>query len=49
MKELGIKPGPEMGEILKTLLAEVLGHPSNNQKEILLKRAAQLMKGISEE
>lgn len=49
LKELGIKPGPEMGEILKTLLAEVLGHPSNNQKDILLKRAAQLMKGISEE
>ena len=44
LKNLGIKPGPEMGEILKTLLGEVLGRPSMNTKEILMKRASQLKK-----
>ena len=43
LKSLGIAPGPEMGEILKTLLSEVLGTPSRNTKEQLMKRAAQLM------
>ncbi|MBQ2238652.1 MAG: CCA tRNA nucleotidyltransferase [Lachnospiraceae bacterium] len=32
----GIKPGKEMGELLKELLEEVISHPENNQKEILL-------------
>ena len=41
---LGITPGPEMGEILKTLLGEVLGTPSLNTKEQLIRRAGQLMK-----
>lgn len=33
---LGIKPGKEIGEILKGLLEEVLEDPSKNQKEYLL-------------
>ena len=44
LKALGITPGPEMGEILKTLLGEVLGTPSLNTKEQLIRRAGQLMK-----
>jgi tRNA nucleotidyltransferase (CCA-adding enzyme) len=42
LKEIGIEPGPKMGEILKMLLREVLGTPSMNEKEALIKRASQL-------
>lgn len=34
--EAGIKPGPELGEILEMLLAEVLKNPENNTREYLL-------------
>lgn len=34
--KIGIKPGKEIGEILDFLLQEVLEHPENNTKEILL-------------
>ena len=34
----GIKPGPQMGEILNTLLEEVLEDPKKNQKAYLLER-----------
>ncbi len=42
MKELGIKPGPGMGEILKRLLDEVIEAPSLNNPEYLEKRALSL-------
>lgn len=35
---MGIKPGKEIGAILKSLLDEVLEDPSRNQKELLLER-----------
>lgn len=37
LKELGVKPGPEMGEILKTLLDKVLAKPELNTREELEK------------
>lgn len=37
----GMKPGKELGEILKALLEEVLEDPSCNEKEILLKKAKE--------
>lgn len=40
----GMKPGKEMGEILKGLLEAVLSDPSLNKKEILLKKARMLAK-----
>lgn len=33
---LGMKPGKEMGQVLKSLLDHVLDHPEDNVKEILL-------------
>lgn len=35
---LGMKPGKEMGEVLKELLNYVLDHPEDNVKEILLEK-----------
>lgn len=35
---LGMKPGKEMGQVLKDLLDHVLDHPEDNVKEILLER-----------
>lgn len=32
----GVRPGKDMGEILNRMLQEVLEHPENNQKEILM-------------
>lgn len=40
----GIKPGKEMGEILKQLLEEVLEEPECNTKEYLLKRGKDIYK-----
>ena len=34
---MGIKPGPEMGQILKTLLDKVLAEPELNTREDLEK------------
>ena len=42
LKELGIKPGPQMGTILNTLLDEVIEAPSLNNEEYLEKRALSL-------
>lgn len=39
----GIKPGKEMGELLNGLLEEVINHPENNKKEILLDMALSQM------
>ncbi len=42
LKNIGIKPGPKMGEILSALLDEVIEDPEKNTEEYLLKRAGQL-------
>jgi tRNA nucleotidyltransferase (CCA-adding enzyme) len=42
MQELGIKPGPDLGRILKTLLDEVVDDPTKNRREVLLERARAL-------
>jgi tRNA nucleotidyltransferase (CCA-adding enzyme) len=43
MTELGMKPGPDLGRILRALLDEVVEDPSKNQREVLLERARALM------
>jgi tRNA nucleotidyltransferase (CCA-adding enzyme) len=43
IKELGFKPGPEMGAILDVLLAEVVENPELNRLELLTKRAKELV------
>jgi tRNA nucleotidyltransferase (CCA-adding enzyme) len=43
MQELSIKPGPDLGRILKTLLDEVVDDPNKNQRETLLARARELL------
>ncbi len=42
---LGIPPSPAVGEILRTLLDEVLDDPSKNTREYLLARASALTDG----
>ncbi len=49
MGELGIAPGPKIGLILNTLLAEVIDKPENNRKEILIDRVRELDKRSPEE
>ncbi|MCR4792270.1 MAG: HD domain-containing protein [Lachnospiraceae bacterium] len=44
LKETGIKPGPEMGRILKALLEMVIEDPGINTREKLLELAADLEK-----
>ncbi len=39
MKELKLKPGPQLGKILHDLFEEVLEDPKKNTKEELLKIA----------
>jgi tRNA nucleotidyltransferase (CCA-adding enzyme) len=43
MEELGMKPGPDLGRILKALLEEVVEEPGKNQRQILLERARALL------
>jgi tRNA nucleotidyltransferase (CCA-adding enzyme) len=43
MQELGMKPGPDLGRILKTLLDEVVDDPAKNEREALLQRAKELL------
>ena len=43
IQELGLKPGPDIGRILKALLDEVVEEPSKNQREALLERARALL------
>ncbi len=45
MKELKIKPGPKVGEILQKLFEDVDEDLSKNNKEYLLKRIKELEKG----
>ena len=49
MKELDIKPGPKVGLILNSLLAEVVDDPAKNTKEYLQKRIHELDKKSPEE
>lgn len=42
MKELGLKPGPKVGEILNELFKEVLEDDKKNEKEYLLRKVRQL-------
>lgn len=49
MKELNIQPGPKVGLILNSLLAEVLDNPTRNTKEYLKKRIHELDKKSPEE
>ncbi len=42
MKWLKIKPGPEVGAILRALLEEILRHPEHNRRAFLKKKALQL-------
>jgi tRNA nucleotidyltransferase (CCA-adding enzyme) len=43
IKELGIKPGPDIGRVLRALLEEVVEEPSLNNREALLARARELL------
>ena len=43
MQELSLKPGPDLGRILKALLDEVVEDPSKNERAILLERARALL------
>jgi tRNA nucleotidyltransferase (CCA-adding enzyme) len=42
LMELGLRPGPLFGEILRALLDEVVEEPALNQREALLERAREL-------
>lgn len=42
----GMKPGKELGVVLKALLEEVLEDPSCNERDRLLKRAKELSAGV---
>lgn len=44
MKDLSMKPGPQIGGILSALLAEVIEDPALNTKKQLMTRAQELMK-----
>ncbi|MEK7589374.1 MAG: HD domain-containing protein [Patescibacteria group bacterium] len=49
MQELNLKPGPKVGLILNSLLAEVLDDPTKNSKEYLQKRIHELDKKSPQE
>jgi tRNA nucleotidyltransferase (CCA-adding enzyme) len=42
--QLGYRPGPQLGDTLQTLLAEVIEEPSLNRSEWLLARAGELLR-----
>ncbi len=42
---LGLRPGPRVGEVLRSLLDSVLEDPAENEREALLARAADLIRG----
>jgi tRNA nucleotidyltransferase (CCA-adding enzyme) len=43
MRELGLEPGPKIGEVLRALLEEVLDDPEKNARQRLLERARALL------
>ena len=49
MKELASGPGPKIGLVLNSLLAEVLDDPSKNTREHLVERIHELDKKSPEE
>ena len=49
ISELGMKPGPRIGNILHALLAEVLEDPEKNIEKTLLERAGELNRLSDEE
>lgn len=49
IQELDVPPGPKIGLILNSLLAEVLDDPTKNTKEVLIKRIRALDKKSPEE
>jgi len=46
MKELNLKPGPQLGKILNTLFEQVLEDPTQNTVDVLLNKAKSLLKGL---
>jgi tRNA nucleotidyltransferase (CCA-adding enzyme) len=46
-QELGLRPGPQFGEILRTLLDEVVEDPKQNERGLLLSRARELAKQLA--
>lgn len=48
LKEIGIPTGPVMGEILNGLLEFVIDNEKNNDREILLKKAKELLSNFKE-
>jgi tRNA nucleotidyltransferase (CCA-adding enzyme) len=40
---LGVKPGPQIGQILNTLMESVIEHPEKNTREQLLADAQELI------
>ncbi len=46
--ELGLRPGPIIGNLLRMLLEEVLETPEHNERERLLERARELLKSEEE-
>jgi tRNA nucleotidyltransferase (CCA-adding enzyme) len=49
LMKLGLKPGPVFGEILRTLLDEVIEDPTKNEPSVLLARASEIAAGRSPE
>ncbi len=45
MAELGLEPGPLLGQILRSLLEDVIEDPGRNQRDALLERARGLARG----
>jgi tRNA nucleotidyltransferase (CCA-adding enzyme) len=43
IRQLGVRPGPEVGRVLRALLEEVTEDPSKNQAAVLLERARTLL------
>ena len=43
IKELAVKPGPDIGRVLRALLEEVVEEPSLNQRDTLIARARELL------
>ena len=39
--EAGMEPGPQIGEMLETLLKEVIDDPEKNEKKVLLKMVSR--------
>ena len=49
MQELGVKPGRLVGELLEALLEAVVSDPAENDRELLLAKARELLKARADE